>query len=101
MVKLEKVAEVSVPAIPYGLITGGDISPDGAHVALCDYSQGYELTLPAGAANFDMIWQQQPQPIGLGKRPSGESICYSIDGSAVFATSEGKNAPLIEVDLRK
>jgi hypothetical protein len=101
VIKLDKVAEISVPAIPNGLITGGDISPDGLHVALCDYSQGYELTLSAGETNFDAIWQQQPEPIDLGKRPSGESICYSLDGSALYATSEGKNAPVIEVDLRK
>ena len=61
--KLEKVAEISVPAIPNGLLTGGDISPDGKRVVLCDYTQGYEFRLPEGAANFDDIWQQSPEPV--------------------------------------
>jgi hypothetical protein len=95
--KLEKVAEISVPAVPNGLLTGGDISPDAKRVVLCDYAQGYELRLPDNASSFDEIWQQTPEPIDLGKRPSGESVTYSMDGSSIFATSEGKNAPVIEV----
>jgi hypothetical protein len=99
--KLQKVADITVPAIPNGLITGGDISPDGRRVILCDYTQAYELRLPDGASDFDLIWQQSPEPVDLGKRPSGESVSYSKDGSSIFATSEGKNAPVIEVTLQK
>jgi hypothetical protein len=38
----------------------------------------------------------------LGKRKQGESIAYSSDGKSLFATSEGRRAPLIQVvrDLR-
>src|SRR5205085_2431591 len=42
----EKVGEISVPSVPNGLLTGGDISPDGRHAIICDYTQGYELSLP-------------------------------------------------------
>ena len=97
----EKVGEISVPAIPNGLLTGGDISPDGRHVMLCDYTQGYELTLPEGAANFDDVWQQSPAPVDLGKRPHGESVGYSPDGTGVYATSEEDKAPIIEVRRRQ
>ena len=41
--KLEKIADISVPAIPSGLLTGGDIAPDGRRVVICDYTQAYEL----------------------------------------------------------
>ena len=99
--KAEKVGQISVPAVPNGLLTGGDISPDGRHAMLCDYTQGYELTLPEGSANFDDIWQQTPQPVDLGKRPHGESVGYNIDGTAVFATSEEEEAPVIEVKRRQ
>ena len=44
LVKAEKVAELSVPSIPNGFLTGGDISPDGRHVIICDYTQAYEYT---------------------------------------------------------
>ena len=97
----EKVGEVSVPSVPNGLLTGGDISPDGKHVALCDYTQGYELTLPAESTNFDDIWKAEPQAIDIGKRPHGEGITYNIDGSAIIASSEEEKAPLYEIRRRQ
>lgn len=93
----KKVGAISVPAVPNGLLTGGDISPDGRHVILCDYAQGYELTLNNGASNFDDIWSATPEPVDLGKRPHGEGVCYNVDGTAVYATSEDENSPVIEV----
>ena len=95
--KAEKIAELSVPAIPNGFLTGGDISPDGRHVVICDYTRAYEYTLPDGAGSFDDVWKQRPELVDLGKRDVGEAVCYSVDGTAIFATSEGKNSPLIEV----
>lgn len=83
------------------LVTGGDISPDGRRVALCDYASGYELTLPEGSKNFDDIWTQKPTLVPLGPRRQGESVCYTLDGNALLATSEGTPAPLFEVVLRK
>jgi DNA-binding beta-propeller fold protein YncE len=97
----EKVGEISVPSVPNGLLTGGDISPDGRHAIVCDYTQGYELSLPDGAANFDDIWRQTPLAVDLGKRPHGESVGYNADGTAVYATSEEDNAPIIEVKHRQ
>lgn len=100
VLKLERVAEISVPAIPNGLVTGGDISPDGRRVVICDYTQGYEWMLPEGDQNFDDIWKQEPDVVDLGKRKHGESVSYGIDGTSVFATSEGKNSVVIEVMRR-
>jgi hypothetical protein len=102
-VKAEAVAEISVPAIPNGLITGGDISPDGTLVILCDYTRGYELQLPAGAQDFDVVWAQKPQPVELGERANGEAVSYSVDGNAIYATSEKRKgpAPVIEVKRRR
>ncbi len=95
--KAQHVGDVSVPSIPNGLLTGGDISPDGQRVILCDYAQAYELALPAGSQNFDDVWKTPPVSVELGKRENGESVCYSVDGSSIFATSERKNSPVIEV----
>ena len=91
-----RVGEVSVPAVPNGLLTGGAIAPDGKSVVICDYSSGYELKL-GSSTNFDEIWKQKPVPVNLGERKQGEAITYSADGSSIFATSEGKKPPLIEV----
>ncbi len=91
-----KVAEITVPAVPFGMLTGGDISPDGKRLVLCDYFAAYEFALPDGSDNFDEIWKQKPTVIALGKRKQGEAIAYSRDGNSILATSEGKNAPVIE-----
>jgi hypothetical protein len=99
--KADAVGELSVPAIPNGFLTGGDISPDGTRLVICDYTQGYEYSLPKGETKFSLIWKQTAETIDLGKRKGGESICYTADGLAVIATSEGNNSPVIEVRRKR
>lgn len=94
----EKVADVSMPAVPTGFVTGGDVSPDGRRVIISDYSAGYEFTLPDGDPNFEDIWKQRPEVVDLGKRRGGESVCYSPDGRSIYASSEGKRAPIYEIN---
>src|SRR5215213_7009309 len=53
-ITMRRIGEAHVPSIFGGVITGGSISPDGRRVALCDYFQGYELVLPAGASFNDI-----------------------------------------------
>jgi hypothetical protein len=100
-VRAEKIADITVPAIPNGFLTGGDIAPDGKRLVICDYFAAYEFSLPADAKGFDDIWKQKPAVINLGGRDQGEAICYSSDGSSLFATSEGKNKPLIRINRRQ
>jgi hypothetical protein len=97
----EKIADVSMPAIPNGYVTGGDISPDGRRVIISDYASGYEFVLPHGSKTFDDIWKQQPEIVDLGRRPVGESACYSPDGNTIWASSEGKHAPIFEIRRRQ
>ena len=97
---LKRIAELKVPSLFGGLLTGGDISPDGLRVALCDYVDGYELVLTDARTPFDQIWKQPLKPLDLGKRKQGESIAYRLDGRALLATSEGNHPPLIEVVRR-
>jgi hypothetical protein len=99
---LERLGNLSVPGILGGAITGGDISPDGLRVALCDYMQGYELELPASAhKSFDEIWKRPMAIIALGQRKQGEAICYRLDGKALLTTSDEQHSPLIEVVRRR
>lgn len=98
---LKLLGKINVPSVMGGMLTGGDISPDGRRVVLCDYLQGYELTLPEKGANeFDDIWKLPPVPLSLGARGQGEGVCYRLDGQAILATSEGRPSPLIEVARR-
>ncbi len=94
---LRKIADFAVPAVPDGLLTGGDIAPDGRRVVLCDYFNGYEISLPKETKDFDEIWKQKPAVKDLGAREQGEAIGYAADGKSVFSTSEKKNQPLVKV----
>jgi hypothetical protein len=96
-ITMTRIGTVHVPSLFGGVITGGSVSPDGRHVALCDYFQGYELVLPSGSNDFNDIWKQKMVGFDLGKRKQGESIAYRNDGKALLATSEGKGTPLIQV----
>ena len=98
---MRRIGEVRVPSLFGGVITGGAISPDGRRVALCDYFQGYELVLPTTSANFNDIWKQRMTGFDLGKRKQGEAIAYRLDGEALLATSEGKQAALFQVERRR
>jgi hypothetical protein len=100
---LERVGEVMLPGIFGGLVTGGDISPDGRRVVLCDYVGVYEFSLAGDgggggdAGAFDGVWTKEPLLIDFGERRQGEAVCYGPDGQSVFATSEKRPVPLIEV----
>jgi hypothetical protein len=98
---LAPVGEVRFPNVLMGVITGGDISPDGRRIILCDYLEAFELILSGkpGIA-FDTIWKQPLVPVDIGARKQGEAVCYSADGLALFATSEQVPCPLIEVKRR-
>ncbi|HEX8186993.1 MAG TPA: hypothetical protein VF586_01500 [Pyrinomonadaceae bacterium] len=96
---LAKVGTLRGPDFFGTLVTGADISPDGRRVAICDYAQGYELTLPEGSKNFDEVWGQKPLALSLGARLQGESVAYRLDGAALLATSEKAPTPLFEVVL--
>ncbi len=91
----QKVAEISVPAIAGGFLTGGDISPDGRHLVLVDYFAAYELILPGDENEFEKIWFGTPSIIETGPRQQGESVAYSPDGNSLYLTSEKESSPLI------
>lgn len=97
LITAERIAEITVPAIPNGFLTGGDISPDGKRAIVCDYFAAYEFVLPEGSTNFDDVWKQRPISVNISDRSQGEAIAYSADGSALFVTSEGRFQHLIEV----
>jgi hypothetical protein len=98
--RLEKIVDFIVPSIPNGFLTGGDVSNDGKRVIVCDYLGAYEIVLPENAKNFDEIWREKPVIIDLGEREQGEAIAYSVNGNAIYATSEKLNSPLIKVERK-
>jgi len=98
-VSLSHTGGISIPSLFGGFVTGGDISPDGRRVAICDYTQGYEFVIAEGKP-FDEIWKQSIKTLTLGSRKQGEAIAYRLDGKALLTTSEGVHSPLIEIVRR-
>ena len=96
-ITLTRLNELRIPNPFGGVITGGSVSPDGRRVALCDYFQAYELSLPATTTKFADIWKQPIVSFNFGKREQGESIAYRLDGRALLGTSEGKGSAIFEV----
>jgi DNA-binding beta-propeller fold protein YncE len=92
----ERIADLALPAVPNGLLTGGAISPDGKRVVVCDYSAGYELQV-GGSRSFDDVWKQKPVTVDLGDRKQGEAVTFTPDGRSIIATSEKRNSPITEV----
>ncbi len=93
----QRIGELSVPAVPNGFLTGGDISSDGRRMLICDYTQAYEFELSAEADDWTTALRRTPTIIALGKRRFGETITYDFDSSTILAASEGPRAPIIEV----
>lgn len=88
------------PVTFFNRLTGGDISPDGQRIILCDYQRAYELCLPNGESNFDNIWKQALSLVEINLRFQGEAICYNLDGKSIVTTSEGRDSPIAEI-MRK
>ena len=100
-IKMVHLGGLNIPSLLGGFVTGGDISPDGRRVALCDYLRGYEIVIGDRAVrSFDAIWKEPIKVIALGQRKQGEAICYRLDGKALLSTSEGSHSPLIEIVRR-
>jgi hypothetical protein len=95
---LKNRGPLKIPSLFGGIITGGSVSPDGTHVALCDYFQAYEITLPHSSKSFNEIWKQPLISFDFGKRKQGESIAYRFDGRALLGTSEGKGSQIFQVE---
>ncbi len=96
----EKIGELALPAVPNGSVTGGDISPDGDRVVLCDYSAIYEYTL-SGTSSIDGFYAMTPSYQAAGDRKIGEAVAYTTDGKGLILTSEGPNSPVIRLQRQK
>lgn len=91
--RLGEEIELGAKAPLTRLATGGDLSPDGTRLCIVTYTQLYEwkLPVPFDLANLSKI---TPQIRSLPNLRQWESVCYSADGTQIFVSSEGKQAPI-------
>jgi hypothetical protein len=84
-----------IGSLAQGLVTGGDISPDGTRVALRTYTDLYEWPLPDEDVAAAM--QSEPEVTALPPTVQGEGVAYTRDGASLLLTSEGQGAPVHRV----
>jgi hypothetical protein len=99
---LEQVGEYSFTgksALSY-LATGGSVAAGEKHLVIRTYTHAYEWTIPP-RNDWKALWKTAPRVFELPPSKQGEGICYSADGRKYFTTSEGKHAPLFEVEPQR
>ncbi|MDF1852826.1 MAG: hypothetical protein P1U85_18460 [Verrucomicrobiales bacterium] len=85
----------SIPAVE-GVVTGGDISPDGRRVIIrTTASTAYLWELREGKT-LKETFLSAPTEVELADEKGGEAICFSKDGSKLYTVYDGKkpNRPL-------
>jgi hypothetical protein len=78
VITLTRLGDLKLPSLFGGIITGGDISPSGTRVALCDYFGGYEAVLGQSSKTFDDIWKGRFVSITWASKSRGN--CLSAMG---------------------
>jgi hypothetical protein len=76
-----------------GLVTGGDVSPDGSAVLLRTYGAAW-LWRRTPRATLADAFATEPCPVPLAAEPAGEAIAWEADGGAYRSVSEGPSPPL-------
>lgn len=84
-----RVNELSPLGAVLPIATDGAFFPDGEHLVLRDYGRAVVYTFPALEAVGEVDLPEQQQ---------GEGIAVDADG-AVFVSSEGRRAPVLEIEL--
>ena len=78
--------------------TAMDLSPDGRLLAVLTYGGVYLYRRTADEGWIDAV-QRPPLVLGTTRNRQAESIAFNADGSALFITLEGRDAPLIRAIL--
>jgi hypothetical protein len=82
-----------VKTIPYGMFTGGDISPDGKEILLKNYSTVYYWKLRNGESVSDALGRKHDLNPPYLMEPQGEAICFDKIASSYYTISEKGNSP--------
>lgn len=89
--KAEKIGEI--PAL---LATGMDMSPDGKKAVIVTYLLALEYTREE-KETWAQAFTKEPKILQVPPRIQGESICYGLDSSTLYLTSEKLPAPLFKL----
>ena len=86
---LREVASLELPAGLDGLVTGGDISPDGASIMLRTYYRVYLWPRLAGESISD-AFTASPCSVQIQAESQGEAAAFQQNGRDLVLTTEGE-----------
>lgn len=83
-----KMGSIKIPftGLGGGMVTAGDISPDGKKVAIRTYAGALEFSVKD---SFDSWFKGDQRILKPAGEVQGEAIAYSRDGKRILTTSEG------------
>jgi hypothetical protein len=82
-----------VAKLPWGMATGGDISPDGRMIIVRNYFSASLWLRPKDGPLWKAFESEECQaPIILERQ--GEAICFDANGAGYYTTSEHKHQPI-------
>ncbi len=93
----EPVGGLEVDQTLGGLITGGDISPDGREFSIRTYVKVFTFCAGDGGS-FESAFEADPVESYPRVTIQSEALAYGLEGEALWFTSEGKHPPLIRLD---
>lgn len=79
--------------------TGFDISPDGSEAVIITYRSLYRFRREPGEDWLTAL-QRKPTEIVGPPSPQNEAISYSVDGRAIYVTTEKQPAPVFRFEFR-
>ena len=88
----------AIGALAQLLVTGGDISPDGGHLAVRTYTDVYEYAVVDG--DVAAALRTEPEISPLPPAQQGEGLAYSRDGSSLLTSTEGRSSPVHRLTRR-
>lgn len=99
---LELVASLDFGLAPLSgwATTGGDVSPDGAFVAIRTY-QPTVFAWPLGTQELGAAMLEEPCIVESVLVPQAEALGFEADGSGLFTVGEGRYPPLYRTALRE
>ena len=79
--------------------TGFDISPDGSEAVVITYRSLYRFKRESGEDWLSAL-QRKPMEVVGPSAPQNEAISYSVDGKAIYVTTEKQPAPVFRFEFR-
>ena len=80
--------------------TGFDISPDGSEAAIITYRSLYRFRREPDE-DWLIALQRKPTEVVGPPSPQNEAISYSVDGKAIYVTTEKQPAPVFRFEFKE